>query len=119
MATGPRNKIEFEADLFPIPKNWWEKLFLRSKKGEMEIKHYGDGEKRMEIDLRGIKIPNGERVQAMIDGNIVRDVTIQRGYARMRYNSVDGEIIPDVQHGSKAEIRYMGELLLEGAFIQD
>lgn len=119
MATGLRNKTEFEADLFPIPKNWLEKLSLRSKKGEMEIKHYSHGEKRMEIDLRGIKVPNGEQVQAMIDGKIVRDVTIQRGYARMRYNSVDGEIIPDVQHGSKAEIRYMGELLLEGTFIRD
>ena len=119
MATGLRKKTEFEADLFTIQKTWWAKLFMRSKKGEMEIKHYEFGEKKMEIDLRGIKVPNGDRVQAIIDGKIVRDVIIQRGSARMRYNSSDGEIIPEVQHGSKAEIRYMGELLLEGTFFRD
>lgn len=119
MATWLRTKTEFEADLFTIQKTWWAKLFMRSKKGEMEIKHYDHGERKMEIDLRGIKIPNGDQVQAMIDGKIIRDVIIQRGFARMRYSSAEGEIIPEVQHGSKAEIRYKGELLLEGTFFRD
>jgi hypothetical protein len=119
MATWLRKTAEYEADLFTIQKTWWKKLFMRSKKGEMEIKLYDNGEKHMEIDLHGIKVPNGARLQAMIDGKTVRDVTIQRGYARLRYNSADGEIIPEVQHGSKAEIHYIGELLLEGKFFRD
>lgn len=46
MAIGLRKKTEFEADLFTIQKTWWAKLFMRSKKGEMEIKHYEFGEKK-------------------------------------------------------------------------
>lgn len=119
MATWLRKTAEFEADLFTIQKTWWAKLIMRSKKGEMEIKHYDNGEKHLEIDLHGLSVPDGAQAQAMIDGKIVQDITIQRGFAHMHYNSADGEIIPDVQHGSKAEIRYMGELLLEGTFFRD
>lgn len=119
MTTWLRKTAEFEADLFTIQKTWWQKLFMRTKKGEMEIKHYDNGEKHMEIDLKNLNLPKGAQVQAMIDGNIVRDVTVQRGFTRMRYNSADGEIIPDVHHGSKAEIHYMGDLFLEGTFFRD
>jgi hypothetical protein len=115
-----RQKIEeYEADLYTVQTSWWAKLLLRSKGGEMEIKHYEDGEKRMEIDLKGVKCPDGARVSAVIDGRVAREVEVRRGYARVRMSSAEGELIPEVRNGSTAEIRYMGEILLEGTFKLD
>jgi hypothetical protein len=73
----------------------------------------------MEIDLRGVKCPDGARVSAVIDGRLVREIEIQRGFARLRLSSAEGESIPEVRAGSTVEIRYMGEALLEGTFKPD
>jgi hypothetical protein len=117
MTSTYRRKIaEYEADLYRIPKSWWERLFLPKKGGEMEIKHYQDGEKRLEIDLHGLKVPDGARVSALIDGKVVREVELRRGYVRLRLSSAEGESIPEVSNGSAAEIQYLGEILLQGTF---
>ncbi|MBN1449494.1 MAG: hypothetical protein JW963_00615 [Anaerolineales bacterium] len=116
MTTWQRKISEYEADLYRVHTSWWAKLFLSSKGGEMEVKHYEGGEKRMEIDLHGVKCPDGARVSVVIDGKVVREVEVRRGFARVRLSSADGEIIPDVHNGSAAEIHYMGEALLEGTF---
>ena len=119
MTTWRRKIEEYEADLYTVQTTWWAKLLLRSKGGEMEIKHYEDGEKRMEIDLKGVKAPDGAQVSVAIDGRVEREVEVRRGFARVRISSADGESIPTVQIGSTAEIRYMGEVLLEGTFKRD
>lgn len=54
-----------------------------------------------------------------IDGRVEREVEVRRGFARIRISSADGEAIPTVQIGSTAEVRYMGEVLLEGTFKLD
>jgi hypothetical protein len=119
MTTWKRKIEEYEADLYTIQTSWWAKLFLRSKGGEIEVKRYEDGEKRMEIDLQGVKVPDGAQVSVVIDGRTARQVETRRGYARVRLSSVDGEIIPEVQIGSTAQIQYNGEVLLEGTFKPD
>lgn len=119
MTTWQRKIEEYEADLYTIQTSWWAKLFLRSKGGEMEIKRYEDGEKRMEIDLHGLKVPDGVQVSVVIDGRAVRQVDTRRGYARVRLSSAEGGEIPEVQIGSSVEIQYNGEVLLEGTFKPD
>jgi hypothetical protein len=119
MTTWQRKIEEYEADLYTIQTSWWAKLFLRSKGGEMEIKRYEGGEKRMEIDLKELKVPDGARVSIVIDGRVEREVEVRRGYARVRVSSAEGEPIPDVQIGSTVEVRHMGEALLEGTFKLD
>lgn len=119
MTTWKRKIEEYEADLYTIQKSWWAKLFLRSKGGEIEVKRYEDGEKRMEIELHRVKVPDGALVSVLIDGRAVRQVETRRGSARVRLSSLDGEVIPDIQIGSPVEIQYMGENLLEGTFKPD
>lgn len=119
MTTWQRKIEEYEADLYSVQKSWWAKLFLRSKGGEMEIKRYEGGEKRMEIDLHGVKCPDGASVSVVIDGSPVREVEVRRGFARVRLSSAEGESIPTVRIGSTIEIRYLGEVLLEGSFKPD
>jgi hypothetical protein len=119
MTTWQRKIEEYEADLYTIQTSWWAKLFLRSKAGEMEIKRYEGGEKRMEIDLKGLKVPDGAQVSIVIDDRVAREVEVRRGFARVRLSSAEGEPIPDVQLGSMVEVRYMGEALLEGTFKPD
>lgn len=119
MTTWQRKIEEYEADLYTIQTSWWAKLLLRTKGGEIEIKHYEDGEKRMEIDLKGVKCPDGAKVSVAIDGRVEREVEVRRGFARVRLSSTEGETIPTVHSGSTAEIRYMGEVLLEGTFKLD
>jgi hypothetical protein len=119
MTTWRRKIEEYEADLYTVQTSWWAKLLLRSKGGEVEIKRYKDGEKRMEIDLKGVKCLDGAQVSVVIDGRVEREVEIRRGFARIRISSADGEAIPTVQIGSTAEIRYIGEVLLEGTFKLD
>ena len=85
----------------------------------MEIKTYADGEKRMEIDLYRLAVPDGAVVSAAIDGQVIYEVAVRGGFARIRASSLDGESIPEVQHGSKAQIHYQGEVLLEGTFMHD
>jgi hypothetical protein len=119
MTTWQRKIEEYEADLYRVQTSWWGKLFLRSKGGEMEIKRYEDGEKRMEIDLHGVKCPDGALVSAVIDGRTVREVEVRRGFARVRLSSTEGEAVPEVRAGSTVEIHYMGAVLLEGVFEPD
>lgn len=115
-----RQKIsEYEADLYTVQTSWWAKLLLRTKGDEIEIKRYDDGEQRMEIELKGVKAPDGARVAVVIDGRAEREVEVRRGFARVRLSSLEGESIPAVQNESNAEIRYMGEILLEGTFKPD
>ncbi|HSM71335.1 MAG TPA: hypothetical protein VK851_07310 [Anaerolineales bacterium] len=63
--------------------------------------------------------PPGAQVSVAIDGRVKREVEVRRGFARIRISSADGEAIPTVQVGSTAEVRYMGEVLLEGTFKLD
>ena len=115
-----RQKIsEYEADLSTVLTSWWAKLLLRTKGGEIEIKRYDDGEQRMEIELKGVKAPDRARLSVVIDGRVERDVEVQRGFSRVRLSSLEGESIPNVQNGSTVEIRYQGEVLLEGTFKPD
>lgn len=119
MTTWQRKIEEYEANLYPVQKTWWARLFLRSKGGEIEVKRYDDGERRMEIDLQGVKCPDGTRVSLVIDGRPEREVEVRRGFARERLSSNNGEAIPEVSAGSTVEVRYAGEVLLEGTFRPD
>lgn len=119
MTTYRRKIEEYEADLYKPGSSGWLGLFMRSKGGEMEVKRYDDGEARMEIDLHGLKCPDGALVSALVDGREVQQVEIRRGYARVRLSSLQGATIPQVRAGSTAVIRYQDETLLEGSFKPD
>lgn len=119
MTTWKRKVEEYEAELYSIPKSGWARLFLRSKGGEIEVKRYDDGEKRMEIDLRRVKCPDGALVAVVINGRQVRQVETRSGFARLHLSSLDGEALPEVCSGDKVEIQLMGEVLLEGVFMPD
>lgn len=119
MSTWRRKIIEYEVDLFRVHLSWWEKLFQITTAGEIEIKVFEDGEKRMEIDLDRIKAPDGALLAVVIDGESVREVEHRRGSVHLRLSSSEGELIPDVRSGSPVEIRSMGETLLKGTFTVD
>jgi hypothetical protein len=119
MTTWQRKIAEYEADLFKVQRSWLDKLLGGGKSGEIEVKRYEGGEQRMEIDLRGVRCPDGALVTLLVDGKPVHELALRRGFAHLRFSSAEGASIPDVAHGSLAEIRYQGEALLQGTFKAD
>jgi hypothetical protein len=118
--TGWQRKIsEYEANLHRVQRSWLEKLLGSGKYGEIEVERYEGGEQRMEIELHGVKCPDGAQVALLVDGRPVHEFTVQRGFAHLRLSSAEGASIPDIERGSLAEIRYQGETLLQGAFKVD
>ena len=92
---------------------------MRTKNGEMEIKTYDDDEKVMEIELHGVRIPNGTAVSAVVDDTAVCEVKVNQGHVRLLLSTARGETIPEVSNGSVAEIHYLGEAFLRGTFEPD
>ena len=121
MATWRRKTAEYEADLYSVeePSFLSKLLGLRTKNGEMEIKAYDDGEKVMEIELHGVKVPNGVAVSAVVDNTAVCEAKVNQGRGRLLLSTVRGETVPEVNNGSVAEIHYLGKALMRGTFEPD
>ena len=72
---------EYEADLYRVPK---PRFFLfRVPKGELELKKYDDGEKRLEIKFVDVKVPDGSAASVVIDGRVVCQVEVNRRRGRL------------------------------------
>jgi len=116
-----RRKIEeYEADLY---RNQTVKFLgfsfqSRARSGEIEVKKYDNGENRLEIKLFGVEVPDGSAVSVVVDGKPVCDVEVRQGSGRVQLH-VQGEAVAAVRNGSAAEIRYMGQVLLQGTFRPD
>ena len=120
MGPFPREIEEFEADLYTsvdVPK-LLAPLF-RSKGGEIEVSTYDDGERRMEVEIDKLSVPDGSTVSAIVDGNVVCELQVNRGRGRLVLRSSRGDTVPAVGGGGVAEIRYNGEVLLQGTFRRD
>jgi hypothetical protein len=118
---GWRRKIEeYEADLYPVPEPSFFLLRLfRTPKGELELKTYEDGERRLEVELHGVGVPDGSVVSVVIDGQETCQVRIDRGRGRLERNTGRGEMVPQVKTGSVGEIRHNNEPILRGEFEPD
>jgi hypothetical protein len=118
MRAFPREIEEFEADLYTtddVPKLLAP--FFRSKGGEIEVSTYDDGDRQMEVEIDKLNVPSGATVSAIVDGTIVCKLQVNRG--RLVLRSSRGDTVPAVGNGSVAEIRYNGEVVLQGTFRRD
>ena len=110
-----RRNYELEADLYKVPMPW---LFKREM-GELERTSYEDGEERLKISFRGVKIPEGAIAEVAIDGTVVAELAVAGGRARQILTTTENHSVPEVKDGQKVEIRFQGAALLAGVFKYD
>jgi len=106
---------EYEADLYQVPV---PKIF-KFPKGEAEYKEYSDGERKFEISLWGLKIPDGSMASIRLNDQAMFEVQIQRGRAKLDLASNEATEITDVQNGDVIKVYYNSDVLLEGTFKPD
>jgi len=115
MARVRRVVEELEAELYKVPAP----KFFRTEQGELELKTYADGVKKLDIFFRGIKAPDGSIAQVMVDGEILCELPLKRGSAHHEYSSGNGNQVPEVRDGQVVEVHYGGKVFLKGAFKPD
>ncbi len=106
---------DYEADLFTLDKG----LFKRRNRGEVEVKHYGDGSAKMKIKLKGLKLSDGTAVVINIGESFVHAFAVHNGSAREKLTTEDGHEVPTVAHGDAVELWYDDQRLLRGKFRRD
>jgi len=118
--TWRRQTEEYEADLYrdQTVKFLGFSFHNRARGGEIEVKKYDNGENRVEIKFFGVEVPDGSMVSATADGKIICEVEVRQGVGRLQVD-IQGEAVSAVRNGSKADIRYMGRILMEGTFKPD
>lgn len=123
MTAWRRKVAEYEADLYkaqePTLLGRLLNLFVGTKSGEIEMKKYEGGEKEFEIKVHGVNVPDGTTLSAVVDGATIREFRVSQGYARLFLSTAQGDPVPEVHSGSVAEIRFSGEILLQGTFRPD
>jgi hypothetical protein len=110
-----RKVIELEATLYVVPRGW----LFNFPKGEVEYEVFEDGEKKLEVKLFGVKVPQGALVALATNSGTVCEIALQggRGYARL--TSQEGDPIPNLEAGNELEIYYQGRVILSGKLRQD
>ena len=80
---------------------------------------YDDGDRQTEVQIDKLNVPSGATVSAIVDGTIACELQVNRGRGRMVLRSSRGDTVPAVGKGSVAEIRYNGEVVVQGTFRRD
>ena len=115
---------DFEANLWgeqdPGLLTKWFGWRFKGLFGEIEVESYSDGHKKMEIEFKRMRVPEGSRLGVVIDGETVCEVMLtQTDYLKKVFDTSRGEQVPDVSKGTKVEVHYEGNVLLEGVFLKD
>jgi hypothetical protein len=115
---------EFEANLWgEAEPGFFSKLFGWKPKrtfGEIEVKSYRDGTKKMEVEFKRLKLPENSTLTIVINGEVLCDVLLaQTDFFKKVFESDQGSRVPDVDKGAKVEVLYQGGVLLEGVFLRD
>ena len=86
---------------------------------KIERTRFGDGVQELEVKAKGLDLPDGERVELVVDGEVLLEIEVERGRAKVEFDTDSGRHVPEVSAGQTVQIRHGGETLLEGDFYLD
>jgi hypothetical protein len=115
MARVRRVVEEIEAELHKVPKP----RFFNIEQGELELKTYEDGARKLDIFFRGIESPDGSVAQVLVDGDVLCELPLKRGCGQHEYNNENGDQVPELRVGQVVEVQYGGKVFLKGTFTPD
>ena len=103
---------EFEAHLQPAQPGGMTQ-------GKSEWKLYGNGTYRFKISIRNIPLPDGSKIDIVIDEIQVAQLTVQKQKAKIDIESDIGINIPAIKAGQKLQVKTRGFELAEGQYIDE
>ena len=103
---------EFEAHIHPAQPGG------RSH-GKSEWKHYGDGTYRFKISIRNIPLPDGGKIEVVVDETRIAQLTVQNQKAKIDIESDIDINIPAIKAGQKLQVKTRDFVLAEGQYIDE
>ena len=87
--------------------------------GKLERKWYADGEQRLKISIRNLKVPDGTCARVAAAGKHIAELELKSGTGRLDMRgSGDGEL-PDLEAGEAVVVEIDGEPVLTGTLRHD
>jgi len=87
-----------------------------SARGRGEWKLYRDGTRKCKASVTHLSLPEETRLHLSINGRHAGEMAVQRGTARFRRESENGDFVPAVQVDEVLQIILEGTVILEGKF---
>jgi hypothetical protein len=85
-------------------------------RGKGEWKVYEDGSRQCKVSINNLKLPEGTQLQLSVNGRVIATLTAERGSARFRRETENGELVPYVRANEVLQILLDGKVILEGSF---
>jgi hypothetical protein len=105
---------EYEAMLEPVPASPYP-----GARGKAEWKVYGDGTRQCKVKVSGLDLPDGSKLELVVDDRQIAAVAVQNGMARYRRETERGEAVPYVESNQVLQVIYAGNVILEGKFYSE
>ena len=111
-----RREVEdLEARLQPQPG---VEAALRAR-GAAEREEWDDGEAEFEAFVSGLDLPDGSEVEFVVDEVVLGRVALERGRARLEFDSRSGDDVPPILAHQCIEVRHGATVLMAGQFRHD
>ncbi|MEO0475754.1 MAG: hypothetical protein AAF085_07275 [Planctomycetota bacterium] len=106
---------DMEADLYPPGEGKGGR-----KLAELEYQRYKSGESAFEIEIKHrAGIPQGDEAVVLIHGVEVARVKCLKFMTQVKLSSKNGDEVPPIRLGDKAELMHDGVVIAEGMFAPD
>lgn len=90
-----------------------------SARGRGEWKLYRDGTRKCKVSVTHLTLPEETRLYLAINGRHAGEMAIQKGTARFRRESENGDFVPAVQVDEVLQVLLDGIVILEGKFYRE
>jgi uncharacterized protein (DUF58 family) len=88
-------------------------------RGAAEREEWDDGEAEFEAFVSGLGLPDGSDVEFVVEGIVLGRVALERGRARLEFDSRSGEDVPPIAADQRIEVHHGGTVLMVGQFRHD
>lgn len=106
---------DYEADLYLVDSDR-----KRAKAAELEYQVYRSGESMFEIEIKNRSgIPEGDEAVVLIHGVEVARVTKLKLQTEVKLYSKNGDEVPPIELGDRAELMHNGVVIAAGVFRED
>ena len=103
---------EFDAHLQPAQPGG-------TTQGKSEWKHYGKGTYGSKISIRNILLPDGSKIEIVVDEIRIAQLTVQNQKEKINIESDISINIPVIKAGQKLQVKIRDFVLAEGQYIDE
>lgn len=86
-------------------------------KGEAELETFADGNRKFEVTVENVNLPNGTVLNVLVDGAKVGDLTIAGLIAKLELSTKDGQTVPPINTRTRVAVTdQAGNTIVAGSF---